>query len=112
MRNKLAIASLCILLLPLHSSAQNGPDKFQDKFDKFKKQKQGKYDNFRNEVNRKYADFIRQSWAKLKPEPPVVKPKEEDVPPVIVPPQDTINATPIIDTPLPPIINIIEPPVI
>ena len=112
MRNKLAIVSLCIALLPLHSSAQNGADKFQEKFDKFKKQKQGKYDNFRNEVNRKYADFIRQSWAKLKPEPPVVKPKEEDVPPVIVPPQDTISATPIIDTPLPPIINVIEPPVI
>ena len=112
MRNKLAIVSLCIALLPLHSSAQNGADKFQEKFEKFKKQKQGKYDNFRNEVNRKYADFIRQSWAKSKPEPPVEKPKEEEVPPVIVPPQDTISTTPIIDTPLPPIINVVEPPVI
>lgn len=71
---------------------------FQDAYDQFKQQAKEEYENFREEANKKYADFVRQAWEEHKVMPAIPKPKEEEVPPVVIPEEDLqqpIESTPI-----------------
>lgn len=71
---------------------------FQDTYDQFKQQAHEEYENFREKANRTYADFVRQAWEEHKVVPAIPKPKEEEVPPVILSDEDLqkpIDSTPI-----------------
>ncbi|MBQ6751424.1 MAG: hypothetical protein IJR02_11770 [Bacteroidaceae bacterium] len=78
-----------------HSQAQVT---FQDAYEQFKREKEDVYENFREEANRKYVEFLRKAWDEHKVMPVVPKPKDEKVPPVIMPDEDLLK--PIESTPI------------
>ena len=89
------LLSLFFASLFVHLQAQVT---FQDAYDQFKQQAKEKYENYRDEANKKYADFVRQAWEEHKVMPAIPKPKEEEVPPVVIPEEDLqkpIESTPI-----------------
>lgn len=61
---------------------------FADRFNQFKKQSEQKYLSFRQECNKQYTDFVRQAWERFGAEPPVKRPEEPKVEPVVY--QDTL----------------------
>lgn len=61
---------------------------FADRFNQFKKQSEQKYLSFRQECNKQYTDFVRQAWERFGAEPPVNRPEEPKVEPVVY--QDTL----------------------
>ena len=71
---------------------------FRDRFNQFKQKSKKEFDSFRDESNKKYADFIRQAWEKFAGEPPVQKPKEKEVPPVVIADEDLLK--PVKTTPI------------
>ena len=83
---------------------------FQDAYDQFKQQAQEEYENFRDEANKTYAEFVRKAWEEHKVMPVIPKPKEEEVPPVIIPDEDLLK--PIESTPIPIEDEVIEIPTI
>ncbi len=64
---------------------------FQDAYNQFKQQAEEEYENFRDEANKTYAEFVRQAWEEHKVMPAVPKPREEEVPPVIIPDEDLLK---------------------
>lgn len=86
---------MSLLLGAVHLQAQ---DTFQDAYNQFKQQAQGEYEAFRDEANKAYAEFVRKAWGEYQVMPAVPKPKEEEVPPVIVPDEDLLK--PIESTPI------------
>lgn len=64
----------------------------KETYKQFRQQVIGKYNDFRNEVNRKYADFLRNVWEEYKKKPAIPKPKDEDLPPVVIPEDDRKKA--------------------
>lgn len=82
-------------ILSVYSRAQVT---FQDAYDQFKQQAQEEYENFREEANKKYADFVRQAWEEHQVVPAIPRPKEEEVPPVVIPDDDLLK--PIESTPI------------
>ena len=83
---------------------------FQDAYDQFKQQAQEEYENFREEENKTYAKFVRRAWEEHKVMPAIPKPKEEEVPPVIIPDEDLLK--PIESTPIKIEEKVIEVPTI
>ena len=77
-----------MLCVTLHTHAQN--KSFQDAFKEFSIGIKKDYDNFRMKIMREYADYVRKPWKEAKEEAPVKKPKEKEVPPVVVAPVDTV----------------------
>lgn len=63
-------------------------DEFCKQYDDFKSKAQKEYCDFRNEANRQYAEFMRQAWQQYKALPAIPKPKDETVPPVVMPEGD------------------------
>lgn len=63
-------------------------DEFRKAYEEFKQQAHQEYNNFRDEVNRKYAEFVKQAWKEYKTLPAIPKPKDETVPPVVLPEED------------------------
>lgn len=61
---------------------------FADRFNQFKKQSEQKYQSFRQECNKQYTDFVRQAWERFGAEPPVKRPEQPKVEPVVY--QDTL----------------------
>lgn len=80
MKRVIAILSL-VILLPLSVSAQGN---YRDEYEKFKKQAETTYGNFREQCNQQYAEFLKQAWTLYKIGPVLEKPKEEEVPPVVI----------------------------
>lgn len=100
------LSAFIFLLLPaLSANAQT--DEFRQKFEDFKLQAEEKYNNFRDEANRQYAEFMRQAWRQYKALPAIPKPKDEYVPPVVLPKED--EGKPIESTPVP-IKDVVAPP--
>ncbi|MBQ9474734.1 MAG: hypothetical protein IJU69_00560 [Bacteroidales bacterium] len=79
---KRIIAILFLLaLMPLSAGAQGN---FREEFEKFRNQASATYSDFRGRCNREYADFLRQAWARYQAGPAIEKPKEKEVPPVVI----------------------------
>lgn len=55
----------------------------QNAFDKWRQEIHGEFDDFRSQIISDYVDFVKNPWKEFKEEKPIVKPKEDDVPPVI-----------------------------
>lgn len=64
---------------------------FQEAYDQFKQQAKDEYETFRDEANKVYVEFVRQAWDEHKVMPAIPKPKEEEVPPVIIPDEDLLK---------------------
>ena len=56
---------------------------FMKDFQDFRQKAKSDYEKFRDEANRRYADLLRGEWHPYEPEEPLIKPKENELPPVI-----------------------------
>ena len=56
---------------------------FLKDFQDFRQKAKSDYEKFRDEANRRYADLLRGEWHPYEPEEPLIKPKENELPPVI-----------------------------
>ena len=81
---------------------------FEDAYNEFKQQAKAEYENFRDQANREYAEFVRKAWEEYKVMPAIPKPKEKEVPPVVID-EDKRNKS-IEDRPLPIKDDVIPPP--
>lgn len=97
---------ICISLFPVEICAQNNA--FEE-YNKFKQKAQDEYADFRRQCNEKYAQFLKEAWDSYKAGPVIPKPKDEDVPPVVMPKEDEdkpVEPKPVpIDTVVPPVIQ-------
>lgn len=90
------------------SASQQKPKTFEDAYNEFKRQAKAEYENFRDQANREYAEFVRKAWEEYKVMPAIPKPKEKEVPPVVID-KDKRNKS-IEDRPLPIKDEVIPPP--
>ncbi len=108
--NKRKFLSILLFIAIAHlATAQD--NHLVEKFNKFRKQTHADYDNYRKALNEKYAEFMKKAWNSYKAEQPVERPKEEEVPPIVIAPQDTVETTPQTPPEPQPIKKLIEPPV-
>lgn len=60
----------------------------------FKEQAQQTYSSFRQQCINDYADFVRKAWDAFEGKAPIPKPKDETVPPVVLPKEDKQKSAP------------------
>ena len=75
-----------MLTAALACSAQN--KSMRDVYEEFRQQKKQEYADFRARANSRYAAFLRESWRKFQAMPVTPVPKDDDVPPVVMPDED------------------------
>lgn len=108
--NKQILITLLFCTISPYAFSQNNA---LEQYNQFKQQVQNKYSDFRNKCNAEYAEFLKQAWESYQAGPIIPKPKDEIVPPVVMP-EEYIN-NPVepklvpIDTIMPPIIEETEP---
>lgn len=85
------------LLISINVSSQI--NEAQLRYEEFKKLARNDYETFRDEANRQYAEWMKEAWASFQVLPAIPKPKEEEVPPVVIDEKD--QNFPIDDNPLP-----------
>lgn len=84
------------LLLPLRINAQ---ENVREQYEKFKQQSITTYNSFREQCNNEYVEFLKKAWESYKVGPAVEKPKEKEVPPVVI--EEERDQVPIEDNELP-----------
>ncbi len=57
----------------------------QERFDKFKEQKRKEFEEFRRKRNEEFAKYLRKDWKPIEQEPVIPRPKEDPIPPVVIP---------------------------
>lgn len=81
-------------LLPLSLKAQGDVSFEQYKaqrrqeFSNYKDQRRKEFEEYRRKRNEEFAEFMRRSWDDFKSNPITPKPKDETVPPIVVPKDD------------------------
>jgi hypothetical protein len=80
-----------------------------DEYNKFKQEAKDEYVDFRRQCNEKYAEFLKEAWKSYQAGPIIPKPKDETVPPVVMPKEDEDKPAP---KPKPVPIDTVVPPVI
>lgn len=93
----------CLFVFSLLSLAQNGTVK---QYYQFKQKAQKEYDDYRKKCNDEYAEFLKTAWDRYHSEPVFSKPKEEHVPPLIMPDEDVVKP---IESTLVPIDTVVTP---
>lgn len=68
------------------SSAQT--DDFYAQYEKFRKHAKAEYEDYRAQCNAEYVKFLKKAWKEYKVLPSIPRPKDEVVPPTIMPRQD------------------------
>lgn len=68
------------------SSAQT--DDFYAQYEKFSKHAKTEYEDYRAQCNAEYVKFLERAWKEYKVLPSIPRPKDEVVPPTIMPRQD------------------------
>lgn len=79
----------------------------QQRYEQFKRQANENFEFFRKKANEQYAAFLRQAWEQYKVLPAIPKPKDETVPPIVLPDND--KDKPIESNPIP-IKDVVTPP--
>lgn len=90
------VLMIILILCSICTSAQNND--FHSAYNSFKSLVKQEYRDFRDKANKEYANFVRQVWTSYKPLPTIPKPKEENVPPIIIEEED--KTKPIEDNPI------------
>lgn len=110
------ILSLCIIaLLPLFMMAQGNNTSFnqykaqkKQEFNSYKEKRRKEFEEFRRKRNEEFAEYMRRSWDGFNSKPVTPKPKDETVPPIIIPEE---NVQPVNIEPKPiPFENVIPVP--
>lgn len=105
------IAGVCVFNGKIY--AQQSFDEFnakrQERFDKYKEKKAKDFAEFRRKRNEEFAKYLRNKWVDKNPEPLTPVPKDDTLPPVIVPEEDVAT---IPDNPVPIVIqDVIDVPI-
>lgn len=80
------LVSLLFGLSMFTSSAQT--DDFYAQYEKFSKHAKAEYEDYRAQCNAEYVKFLERAWKEYKVLPSIPRPKDEVVPPTIMPRQD------------------------
>ena len=80
------LISLLFGLSMCTSSAQT--DDFYAQYEKFSKHAKAEYEDYRAQCNAEYVKFLERAWKEYKVLPSIPRPKDEVVPPTIMPRQD------------------------
>lgn len=80
------LISLLFGLSMFTSSAQT--DDFYAQYEKFRKHAKAEYEDYRAQCNAEYVKFLERAWKEYKVLPSIPRPKDEVVPPTIMPRQD------------------------
>lgn len=80
------LISLLFGLSMFTSSAQT--DDFYAQYEKFSKHAKAEYEDYRAQCNAEYVKFLERAWKEYKILPSIPRPKDEVVPPTIMPRQD------------------------
>ena len=87
------ISATCIVaLMPLSLMAQGNNTSFnqykaqrQQEFNNYKEKRRKKVEEYRRKRNEEFANYLRSRWEAINPKPITPKPKDETIPPVVVP---------------------------
>ena len=91
MNIKSLITTGIIALMPQMIMAQGNSSfsqykaKRQQKFDNYKEQRRKEFEEYRRKRNEEFASFIRNKWGYFASKPMTPKPKDETVPPIVIP---------------------------
>lgn len=91
MNIKSLITTGIIALMPQMIMAQGNSSfsqykaKRQHKFDNYKEQRRKEFEEYRRKRNEEFASFIRNKWGNFASKPVTPKPKDETVPPIVIP---------------------------
>src|SRR5574344_544329 len=55
---------------------------FRKAYDDFAKKTWSEYNEFRDNANNEYAEFVKQAWKEYKISPAILKPKDNNIPPI------------------------------
>ena len=89
--NQLIFAGIFVLTLPVSAYSQEIESfeefnrKRQERFDVFNEQRRKEFEEFRRKRNEEFAKYMRGKWDSVDTNPLTPKPKDEIVPPVVVP---------------------------
>lgn len=89
-----------IALMPFSAMAQgNNPfsqykAKRLQEFNSYKEQRRKEFEEYRRQRNLEFAEFLRRSWDGFNSKPVTPKPKDETVPPLVVPKDDVPPVNP------------------
>ncbi len=88
--------------MPLSMNADINEEraKLQQEMNAFRKAAKEDLESFRQKINKEYAEALKDPWNNIKVSPPIVKPKEEQIPPVIIDDENT-DPLPIKPNPVP-----------
>ena len=96
-----------IFIFGLLCFAANAQNTAIEQYKQFRQQAQKEYADFRRKCNAEYAEFLKSAWESYVAGPVIPKPKDETVPPVVMPEDDQdkpIESNPVpIDTVVAPI---------
>ena len=98
---------ILLLGLCMMSSIQAQDNDPRKAFDRFAQRSKQKFDDFRSRANEQYAEAMKRAWERFNAQPAVPRPKDETVPPVVLPEED--RDKPIETRPVP-IKDVVTPP--
>ena len=98
---------ILLLGLCMMSSIQAQDSDPRKAFDRFAQRSKQKFDDFRSRANEQYAEAMKRAWERFNAQPAVPRPKDETVPPVVLPEED--RDKPIETRPVP-IKDVVTPP--
>lgn len=98
---------ILLLGLCMMSSIQAQDNDPRKAFDRFAQRSKQKFDDFRSRANEQYAEAMKRAWERFNAQPAVPRPKDETVPPVVLPEED--RNKPIETRPVP-IKDVVTPP--
>lgn len=110
------IIAICIIvLLPLSMMAQDNNTSFsqyksqrQLEFKNYKEKRRKEFEEYRRKRNEEFAKYLRGKWEAIDSKPVTPKPKDETIPPVVVPKDEP---TPVNPEPKPiPIVEVVPVP--
>ncbi len=98
------------------ASTQLSAQNIREQYEAHRQQTVQEYEDFRSRANAEYAEFVKQAWKQYQILPAIPRPKEEDVPPVVMPKgdedkpledkkQEVVEVVPVVEStpqPLPP----------
>ena len=95
------IATCIVALMPLSLMAQGNNTSFsqykaqrQQEFNNYKEKRRKKFEEYRRKRNEEFANYLRSRWEAINPKPITPKPKDETIPPVVVPKDEPVPVNP------------------
>ncbi len=99
--------SAILLMLAIASIANAQNNDFEEykvkrerEFNNYKETRRKEFEEFRRKRNEEFAKYISKDWQPVEPSPVVPRPKDETVPPVVIPKEEVKPVAPV-PTPIP-----------